>query len=356
MNSKLAAIQMVREFIGWWLGQLADLLPDAWRRFGAQDGDGAIITPDGPLSTNVDGVIVAMRRKGEETPLGSFHLGGHDLRAIIPHSPADLTVLRLSEADVLAKTLVLPLAAERQLDQVIAFEMDRETPFEPEEVFWNRYVTRRDRRGGQIWVRLLLVPRVSLVGLLQALDQVGIRPRRVEIGGGPDRDRCLPIDDGGRSLHQTAHRSLLWSALACCVVLTLAAIVVPFVRQSLALAAVERQLAADSGAASEAEKLRREIDRLSGGANLIEAERTKGGQPLAVLAALTHLLPSDTYLTDFTQQNGKVTLSGRSAGASRLIALLAAADRLRNAAFAAPVTRIAANQPELFTIAAEVVP
>jgi len=50
----------------------------------------------------------------------------------------------------------------------------------------------------------------------------------------------------------------------------------------------------------------------------------------------------------------KVTLSGHSASASRLIGALSAAGRFRNPAFAAPITRIEALHAELFTIIAEV--
>jgi general secretion pathway protein L len=253
-------------------------------------------------------------------------------------------------------TISWALAAERHLDEVLTFEMDRETPFSAEEVFWSQRIARRDRRTGQLWVRLLLVPRAKLIQLLGALDQAGVRPQRAEIAAGPDRDSYLPLDGHGGSGHVSAHRALLWPALACCIVLALAATIVPFVRQSAALAGIEGEIAADRSAAAEAQKLRQEIDQLSNNADLVGIERSKGGRPLAILASLTRQLPGDTYLTDFVQQQGKVTLTGRSAAASRLIAILANGERLRNPTFAAPVTRIAANQLEIFTITAEVVP
>jgi len=57
-----------------------------------------------------------------------------------------------------------------------------------------------------------------------------------------------------------------------------------------------------------------------------------------------------------TQQQRRVTLSGRSAAAARLIGALSASEGLRNVAFAAPVTRLEAIRAELFTIIAEVAP
>src|SRR5207245_2528232 len=248
-------------------------------------------------------------------------------------------------------------AAERQLDQVLAFEMDRETPFSPEDIFWNHRVAQRDRSRGQLAVRLLLVPRASLAALLGALDKVGVLPKRAEIGDGPDQGCYLPLGADGGGLHDPMRRRLLrWPAAALCAGLAAAAVAVPFARQASALAQLEEEIAGGRAAAAEAEKLRHEVDRLTGTAGLIESERDKAGRPLITIAALTRLLPDDTYLTELQMQQHRVTLSGRSAGASRLIGALAAGNQLRNPAFAAPVTRIEAAKAELFTITAEVGP
>src|SRR6202023_4250511 len=81
-------------------------------------------------------------------------------------------------------------------------------------------------------------------------------------------------------------------------------------------------------------------DRLSGNAGFIESERDKAGRPLGVLAATTRILPDDTYLTEMELRQRKLTLSGRSAGAARLIGALAADGEFKNPGFSAPVTRL----------------
>jgi general secretion pathway protein L len=347
---------MLREFLSWWVGQLADLIPERWRRFGSSGGDALVIAPVGPLAGGVEAVAVSLRRNGRETPLGEFGFAAAGL-ADLPRSGGRPTVLRLAETDVLCKTVTLPLAAERQLDQVLAFEMDRETPFGPDEIFWSHRVAQRDRSRGQLAVRLLLVPRVTLDALLGALGRVGILPKRAEIGDGPDQGCYLPLGADGGGLHDPMRRRLLrWPAAALCVGLAVAVVALPFARQASALAALDEEIAGGRSAAGEAEKLRQEIDRLTGTAGLIESERDKAGRPLITIAALTRLLPDDTYLTELQMQQHRVTLSGRSAGASRLIGALAAGNQLRNPAFAAPVTRIEAAKAELFTITAEVGP
>jgi general secretion pathway protein L len=132
--------------------------------------------------------------------------------------------------------------------------------------------------------------------------------------------------------------------------------VIPFVRQEIALTSLEQQIAVGRTAAAEADSLRREIEQLSGNAEFVERERDKVGRPLAVLAALTRILPDDTYLTEMELRQRKVTLTGRSAGAARLIGPLAADGMFRNPGFAAPVTRLEALRVELFTINTEVGP
>jgi general secretion pathway protein L len=267
-------------------------------------------------------------------------------------------VLRLPEADVLGKTVTLPLAAERELGQVLAFEMDRETPFTAEEVFWTYRILHRDRQRGQLSVRLLFVPRARLSSLLETLGRAGIAPSRAEIADDPNRDTFLPLNSGTGQPRADSGRSFFyWPAAALCVGLAIGAIVTPFVRQAAALSAVNQEIAKSRPVAAEANELRRQIERLSGSAELIDSERDKAGRPLVALAALTRLLPSDTYLTEFRHQQQKVTMSGRSGGAaSRLIGAISESNQLRNPAFTAPVTRIEALRAEVFAITAEVGP
>jgi general secretion pathway protein L len=346
---------MFRDFFAWWIGQLSDLLPQRWGRLGSVGEDALVIEPVGSPSRGVDSIGVNLRRRGRETPLGHFSLAA-DSADELPRSPGKRWVLRLRQADVLAKTMSLPIAAENHARQALAFQMDQETPFTPDEIYWSHSITRRDRQSGRLSVRLLLVPRQNLAALLTALDHVGIVPNRAEIGDGPDQHCTLPLDGNGGSLEGAERRALLWPAAACCLLLAVGAIATPFVRQAMSLASVDREISAGRATANEVEKLRRELDRLSGTIDVVQSERDKAGRPLATLATLTRILPDDTYLTEVTQQQRKVTLSGRSAAAARLIGALSAGEGLRNVAFAAPVTRLEAIRAELFTIIAEVVP
>jgi general secretion pathway protein L len=345
---------MLHDFFVWWLGQLRDLLPARLRRRSLSIADATVITPIGLPGQPVDAVAIGVRRNGKEAQTGQIVLGAAGV-APPRRDNGRPTVLRLRGSEVLGKTLSLPLAAERDLDQVLGFEMDRETPFKLEDIYWSHRVEGIDRQNGRISVRLLLIPRASLAALLGALRQHGLAPRRVEIADGPDAGALLPLDDStGHPVRP--HNRLLKPAAAAFALLALAAVAIPFLRQSMALGAIDRHLVAARVEAAEAEELRREIDRLSGSATLILTERDKAGRPLEVLAATTRVLPDDSYLTELELRQRKLTLSGRSAAAARLIAAFAGNSVFHNPAFAAPVTRIEALRSEIFTIIAEVAP
>jgi general secretion pathway protein L len=234
--------------------------------------------------------------------------------------------------------------------------MDRETPFSLGELFWGYRVAERDRQRGQLTVHLRLITRSSIAPLINALAEAGISPKCAKIAGGSDDGMNLPLQDTEQRKRPSATRILRWASVLVFALLAVAAAAAPFFRQARDLAELDRQIAAGRAAAAEAEQLRGSISRLTGAGNLIKREREAAGDPLVTLAALTGVLPDDTYLTELQQQQDKVVFGGRSAAASRLISAVAAGSQLRNPAFVAPVTRMEAGHTEVFSIRAETGP
>lgn len=342
---------MIAEFAGWWLGQLAELLPPSLRSPTLADEEVVLVRPIEPLAL-LRTVDLARRHKRETVSLGRFTVGEPELAAL-PRIPRLPLVLSLTEKDVLQKTVNLPLAAQASLDQALTFEMDRETPFTADELYWTHSIEAVDRQRGQISVRLLMIPKARLERLLTVLGEAGLQPRWAEIGDGSTL-RFIPLSGDGAP--RRGARRLIRPLAACLGALALAAAAIPFILQEISISALDDDIAAQRATAAEAVNLRHEIDRLTDSSELIKGELGKAGRPLEVLAAVTRLLPDDTYLTEFEMRQRKLTLSGRSGGAARLIGLLAADGALRNPAFTAPVTRVEALHAEVFSIAAELGP
>jgi general secretion pathway protein L len=346
---------MLTELLTWWVERMRELSPARLRARDDRPADALVVE----ASATTTDLRLFQRRRRRETALGSIEAGAPRVR---PRStgPGRAVALRLAPSDVLEREVTLPLAAERDLDGVLRYEMDRLTPFAAADVLWTAVVLRRDRVRDRLGVRLVLVPRAGLRPALAALTAAGTPATVLEIPGGPDRAgssrtgwTVIALDGTG----QTAWRRRGATALAAaCAVLAVAVVAVPPLRQSLALDGVEQRIAALRPRVEEAAAIRRRIAAARANVDVVAAQRARVGDPLAALATLTEILPDDTYLTELTLAQRRVMLRGQAAGAARLIALLAADPGIRDPAFAAPVVRNEAGRADLFSIQAEIAP
>jgi general secretion pathway protein L len=349
---------MLNEFLVWWLQQMRyllrnlvrDLLPQRWRT-GIGDNVGALVVE--PVAD--DEAVILRMGAGEQ---GRFMLtppGLSAMRALLARLRPKKCILLLSPDRLLERTVSLPLAAERDWPRVMGFEMDRLTPFAANEVFWNGALTRRDRNAGRIEILLSLVPRAPLERLVGSLAEAGIRPHalQAQMPDGQKRVIALQHDASRRAIWE---RRALVATSAICAVLAITALALPFVQQFVALRDVEQRITALHADTVQAEALRRAIVARLAGSNAMAARRMQSSDPLAVLAAVTDALPDDTYLVDLTLDHGRLSITGQSTAAARLISALAASPRLRNPVFSAPVTRNEAAHSDLFSIRAESVP
>ncbi len=352
---------MLNEFLIWWAQQLRAALPARLVQSDAgSDARGLVVvvhlSPGPPPSS--PSVDVLIRRKGRDGALGRFALdpaGIAALRASVAGQGAG-AVLRLPPELLLEQQAVLPIAAERDPERVLQYEMDRITPFTADELFWTWSVERRDRAQGRLYLRLLLVPKARLAQVLGALREAGLRPTALEAStpGSPGSPaRRIALD---RAQPARWRKRALVVATAACAVLAIAAVAVPFVVQSVRSDRVESQIADLRPQVDQAEALRRRILSSAAGTDVFEEQRSRVGDALQTLATLTDVLPDDTFLSELTLRARIVTISGQSAGAAKLIAALAAEHSIRNPAFAAPVTRNEGTHNEGFSIRAEMAP
>jgi general secretion pathway protein L len=339
---------MVREFVLWWARQMRAalpqrLLPDADR------GEALVIAAEPPH------LLLSHRRRGRETLLNRFGANDEGLAAAVAalRRRPRRVILRLGSDAVLERAVALPLAAERDLDSVVGFEMDRLTPFAAADVVWQAAVTRRDPAQRRLWLRLTLVPRRTLQPWLERLARAGVAPAWLEATA-PDGTRRQMLL-GGKAAHRPGGKATTVAAGAVAV-LALATVVLPFVQQSLASAATESAIQALAPRVARVEALRKRLADGAAGADILAAERARVGNVLAVLAAVTDIVPDDTWLTELSLRQGRLSLGGQSPAAARLIPALAADPMFRNPAFAAPVTRAPDGHADLFVIRAELAP
>jgi general secretion pathway protein L len=339
---------LLGEFFDWWGRQLLDLVPAGWR--GGGQGADALIA-----DARLPGLLTLLRRRrGVEARLGQMRLddtAAAALRAALSGRPRGETVfLRLPAEAVLERSVILPLAAERDPERVLGYEMERLTPFTVDEVFWGFGIEARDKARGRLVLRLTVVPRAAIAGLIEVLARHGGRPDLLEAAlPGGMRSIRLTHEGGGGARSWLSERGLA-AAVAVLLVLVIAS---PFLRQSLQLSDLQDRLETMRPQMVQAEKLRRQISGAGTGGDAVAAETRRLGDTLEALAAVTEILPDDSYLTEFTMRERKMTLSGLSASAPKLINALSTDPRIRNPSFTAPVTRSESNHNDVFSIRAE---
>jgi general secretion pathway protein L len=325
----------MRLFLRWWVGQLADLVPRSVLAFFRRP-------------PNAGGISVALRRKGKVEKVA-------DVAESLPrrgHLPP-LVLLTPPESWLLRKTVLVPIAALANLTRLLAYEMARETPFSPGEVYWDYAVRRLIPGETRIEVELVLAPRERVAGLAASCRAARLEPAAIEIPFADGNWRHLALAEGETAM---ARDRSLPTLAAAATALAILAVAIPFFRQSQALTAAEARLAAATASAAEAAGLRQKIDRLTQTAELIAAERTRVGDPLHALAEATRAVPDDTYLITFTLQDSRVAIGGYSPDAARLIERLARSSAFTDPAFTGPVVRGAGSNLETFSIGATLAP
>lgn len=345
---------MLNEWLTWWMQQLLSLLPGGVRP--GAGGRGSAVTL--ALTANFASVDLSVRRGGRVGQLGRFPLtaaGMEAMRGAVggrggarAGAQAGVAELLLPPGLLLDQAVVLPLAAERDPERVLGYEMDRLTPFAAADLFWTWVVERRDRVRNQVHLRLYLTPRAPLLPVMQALAAAGVRLARIGAGGVSIKLDRAPV---------SAWRRRVPAALAAaCVLLGVGLAAAPFIRQSREANMIERRISAARPAVDQAEALRRRAAAAAAGVDVLAAQRATSGDVLETLAVLTNTLPDDTVLTDLSMHARGIVITGQSGAAARLIAALAAEPGLRNPAFAAPVTRNDTTKSEGFSIRAEIAP
>ncbi len=330
------------ELFRWYGAMIGSLLPAPVRAMMAGGGSGLVVTAD-PAAP--ERAVVALRARGGLRDLGT-------LGALPTLSPAlrraATLVLTAPARLILTTTITLPLAAERHLATAVAFEMDRLTPFDAAEIWFDTEILRRDRASGLLALRLAVLPRHSVAPLLDALAAAGLHATRIE----------APASDGMTSLtldHAAPPARRLDRVLAAmCGLLALACLIIPLARQQIDLAALAAQRSALAQPLHEAEALRARLVAASDGAATLAREQAREGDALAALAAITTALPDRSFLTDVSFRHGVATLDGESPNAAGLVAALSADHRFADPAFAAPVTRALNERADIFSIKVKV--
>jgi general secretion pathway protein L len=342
-------MDLLRNFLDWWLRQVAALLPLGAVQLGFNASHAAVLEIIGDEGT------LLLRRRGQLTPVGRGNITDpQELRTLVGRLPRSggappQTVLRLSGGAILRKHLSVPAGARWHMEKVLAFEFDRETPFAADEAYWAYAIRHHNRARNLLDVELVIITRSEIDPLVAAMRRAGAEVIGVEISSPPEEPLLVRLQEGKRHSGRLASRSFFVRA-GVAIGLTAIAIIVPFARLHFARTAAERSIAAMTGTAEEAGSLRKAVDQFSDVAAYLTQERQRSGPALAVLASITNDLPDDTHLAVLSLHSGHVTIQGLALSTAQVVALISKDPMFTDQGFDSPVVQDSKSGLENFTL------
>ena len=269
----------------------------------------------------------------------------------LDESPRELV---LPESLVLRKTLTLPLAAEANLRQALAFEMDRHTPFRAEDVHFDYRILQRDKERGQLQIELVVAPAEAMDEQVEVVGLRGLAPSAVDVAldGLPAGLNLLPLERRHRVRNRRSRMNLL---LGVVTVLLLALVMAQslWLRQGQ-IEALETAIDEVRVEARRVQSIKAQIEDASEAAGFMMERRAETPPTVIVMAEVTRILPDDTYLDRLRVWDGNVQMQGKSDNAQRLIELVNTSSLFDGAGFRGSTRLDGSTQKEIFDVSARI--
>jgi len=342
------------EFFRWWGGELRALLPARWQSLFIGGADWYLLQHEGTQWT--------LRHAGNSVPMTRWS----DTDDILIQQTALTSALKtidredlrlallLPTAAVLRRTLALPLAARDNLQQVMAFEIDRQTPFSAAQVYYAVRELPQPAAAGRVNAELVAVTRGTLDPLLELLTALKIPIDAVDLAVGNDRlgVNLLPLE---RTPRRVRPRLRLNLALAAgCVLLLLLSLGTWLHNRQEALATMQDTVESMRADAQQVSSLRQQLQDNAGAAGFLAERKKKTVSMLSLMQDITARLPDTAWLERFSVDNsGQVGLQGQSVQAAKLLDALKDSALITDASFQGSIQPDPSTGKERFYLTAQ---
>jgi len=353
-----ALSQALSRFFAWWGGELAALLPAGFRLWW-QESDRVVML-------FLDGKRAAFHRQA-----GSRHEEIYTIEPGVADAPLHRaeTNRRLLQAaggnfrlllclppdQVLTRTLTLPLAVEENLRQTLTFELDRYTPFKPEQVYFDFRIIERNVERKRLSVKLAAVPKSIVDQGVARATALGVTvngavlvDELLQQGGD-----CCNFLPAATKRHKSAHR--LWWRVgmgSLSVVLLLVLLAIPVWQKRAAAISLIDPLARARTASMETDALRDHLRKLVDENNFLHNKKWESYSTVQVLEELSKLLPDDTFAMQLDFDGKTVQMQGETASSTKLVEILEASPLFKDVSFKSQLIKMQGTPYDRFNISA----
>ncbi len=277
----------LKQGVIWWLDELGDLAKPL-------TGGGVAKIPLLLAERQADGQFLILR---EGRPDAVYTSEDRSLRVAIV-LPAEA---------VLVHHLWRPPLAERDLQRLIALDLDRLTPFPADAVYSDVRVLGDVDANGHRRVRLAVAPRAQVDALLIHATAAGLEPTTAVSLQEEEVIDFRPAMRAAGVLGPQPRPYLIWSIIALLLALNIA---VAIWRDSQATSALETAVASQEPLVSQIRALRQQTASLQAQA-VHQAAARGAGEPLRVLDGLSRALPSAAWVQRLNWDGAVVRVTGQ---------------------------------------------
>ena len=273
-------------------------------------------------------------------------------------------LIALPPRQIMRKTLVLPAAVEENLAQALSYDLDRHTPFRPEQLYFDAAVIDRDPAAKTIGVDWVAALKTAVDSARRQVEDWGGVVIAV-IPGPPSTQgtrttRLNLIPQDARPPSALWRRWQLWAPAALVALGALAVLVVPLLQKREYAIELNKQTESAREQAEVADALRTQLERQQGDYNYALARKYAYPGTVQIIDDITRLLPDDTWISQLEIKStlrGKdttreLTLRGESANAGALISTLEESKLVEQAALQSPTTKLQPGPGEVFVLGA----
>ena len=343
-------------FLRWWGGELTAVLPvrlREWIRRG----------PDVLWLAAHDGVATVRRARSGAT-LANIESGlpedaqraafAEACRGIDPDDRRLLLVV--PAAQVLVRRLVVPAAAAAEARRVAGYEIDRQTPFKSDQVYYAVRVSRDPAPSGHVALDLVVAPKSGIDPLLERFAALGAAPDAIDVQGGDGALAgvdLLPPERRPRRID--GRRRANWILLAACVLLAVLVLSQWLDNRRAALAAMQADVDAMRAKATQSEQLRAQLTGAIAASRFLVKRKAENPSALTVLDDLTRRLPDSAWLDMLTlDDSGGLDIKGEAAKAAALVDTLGSSGVLQEPKLQGVIQPDPATGKERFELVARI--
>jgi general secretion pathway protein L len=335
------------------------------------------------VAGTVNSLFDRLRSKREiqviETGLDTFtlHAAGDVKKLHLPDHPFRMTdgtiegalppgwtkMLRGSRAEMtvrparfLFRPLELPKRAGEFLDGIVRAQIDRLTPWSPNEAVYG-WTPPTDVPNDRIRLTVASTARVLLTPLVQAFAELGAASVVILTNPGDAGSPSAPIKVFEQRARGVLEIDRIRRALVTLFLLTGLAAAISAGYSAFAVDGLDaEQQALSRKIAERRAALRAGPEFAVSAQRMLERRKQTTPSSVMVLEALSQILPDNTFVTELHIEGDKLQVVGITRDAPALIALIEQSPHFTHAAFYAPTTRTPGDPGERFHVEARIKP